>query len=95
MAVVLSHVFLKKSADPNASAIAGVAVSQEDQIPRDKGDETKLSKNMQVPVAEVSGPSNELVDFLESHEVEPMDPMLVKMGERIAWGANGVFSLVL
>jgi SSS family transporter len=66
MAVVLSYVFPKKRADPNASAIAGVAVVQDerDQIPRDKGDETKVSEKTDSPLAESSGFRNELVDFL-------------------------------
>lgn len=89
-AFVLSYALPKKTPDPNADAIAGVAVSQQ-QIPRDKPDETKTSEKTEVPVAEVSGASNELVDFLESHDIEPMDPVLVKKGERLAWIANGIF----
>ena len=94
MAVVLSYLFPKKGGDPNASAVTGVAVSQErDQIPRDTGDQLKGSEKTELPLADVS-PSpggNALVDFLESHDVEPMDPILVKKGERIALVANGVF----
>mgnify|MGYP000854704828 CR=1 FL=1 len=37
---------------------------------------------------------NELIDFLESKQMEPMDPVLVKKGERLAWGAGIIFLLV-
>lgn len=37
---------------------------------------------------------NELVDFLESKQMEPMDPAEVKKGERLATIANWVFFLV-
>jgi len=34
---------------------------------------------------------NELVDYLETQHMEPMDPVLAKKGERLALGANIVF----
>ena len=37
---------------------------------------------------------NELVDYLESKHIEPMDSILVKKAERLAWGANIVFLTV-
>ncbi|EMC94205.1 hypothetical protein BAUCODRAFT_94392 [Baudoinia panamericana UAMH 10762] len=37
---------------------------------------------------------NELVDFLEARNMEPMDPVAVKEGERLAIGANLVFFFV-
>ncbi|KAF2171842.1 hypothetical protein M409DRAFT_63399 [Zasmidium cellare ATCC 36951] len=37
---------------------------------------------------------NDLVDFLETSNMEPMDPVLVRKGERLAVGANVTFILV-
>lgn len=34
---------------------------------------------------------NELVDFLESKQMEPMDPVMAKKAERLAWGFNIIF----
>lgn len=69
--------------------------------------ETKANKNGEktepqtdaqptsAPQAEAFIPTgNELVDFLETKQMEPMDPVLVKKAERLAWGFNIVFLLV-
>ena len=37
---------------------------------------------------------NEIVDFLEAKNMEPMDPVAVKKGERLAIGANLIFFFV-
>lgn len=90
MAVVLSYAFPKKSR-PNPTAIAGVAIVESPATPQDKIDQAG-SEKPGVPLAdEVPVPRNELVDYLESNDVEPMDPVLAKKGERIAWVANGIF----
>ncbi|PWY93108.1 solute symporter family transporter [Aspergillus sclerotioniger CBS 115572] len=36
-------------------------------------------------------PQNEIIQYLETDAIEPMDPVLVRKAERIAWTANGVF----
>jgi hypothetical protein len=37
---------------------------------------------------------NELVDYLETEHMEPIDPVLAKKGERLAIGANLVFTAI-
>lgn len=37
---------------------------------------------------------NEIVDFLEAKNMEPMDPVAVKKSERLAIGANLVFFFI-
>ncbi|KAF9888600.1 urea active transporter [Aspergillus nanangensis] len=37
---------------------------------------------------------NEMVEFLQSTQIEPMDPVLVKKAEKAAWCANVVFIVV-
>ncbi|OQD79583.1 hypothetical protein PENANT_c047G02953 [Penicillium antarcticum] len=106
MAVVLTFAFPGKHADPNAQALAGVAVPVKEENPSsetgagqaaDKDQTPSIDEKMTPPPisSEVVSPApatrNELVDYLESHDVEPMDPVLVKRGERIALTANGVF----
>ncbi|OGE49586.1 hypothetical protein PENARI_c020G11493 [Penicillium arizonense] len=91
MAVVLTFVFPGKHADPNAQALAGVAVPVKEENPTSEtGRATAADKAQSIdekttlpPISsEVVSPApttrNELVDYLESHDVEPMDPVLVK-----------------
>lgn len=64
--------------------------------------EATLSEKATAPVLPVTSEQpgsfvptgNELVDFLESEQMEPMDPVLVKKGERLAWGAGMIFLLI-
>jgi Na+/proline symporter len=106
MAVVLTFVFPGKHADPNAQALAGVAVPVKEENPTSETGRATAADKAQTPSidgkttpppisSEVVSPApatrNELIDYLESHEVEPMDPVLVKRGERIALTANAVF----
>jgi Na+/proline symporter len=105
MAVVLTFVFPGKHADPNAQAFAGVAVPvKEDGSTSETGPAAAADKDHAPAIDEKNTPPpvssevvssasarNELVDYLESHDVEPMDPVLVKKGERIAMTANAVF----
>lgn len=47
------------------------------------------------PEAESFVPTgNEIVDMLEAKQMEPMDPILARKGERLAIGANVVFLLL-
>jgi Na+/proline symporter len=106
MAVVLTFVFPGKHADPNAQALAGVAVPVKEGNPTSETGQATAADKAQTPsidekttappipseaVSPASTTRNELVDYLESHDVEPMDPVLVKRGERIALTANAVF----
>lgn len=106
MAVVLTFVFPGKHADPNAQALVGVAVPVKEEnttsetgraTAADKAQTPSIDEKTTTPPisSEVVSPApttrNELVDYLESHDVEPMDPVLVKRGERIALTANAVF----
>ena len=106
MAVVLTFVFPGKHADPNAQALAGVAVPVKEENPTSETGRATAADKAQTPsidekttpppissevVSPASTTRNELVDYLQSHDVEPMDPVLVKRGERIALTANAVF----
>ncbi|CAG8026841.1 unnamed protein product [Penicillium olsonii] len=84
MAAVLSYAFPGKI-QPTATAV--VADSPPDLMHQ----VVKAGEKVTVPLAGESAPRNELIDYLESTEVEPMDPVLAKKGERIAWVANGMF----
>lgn len=90
MAVVLSYAFPKKSR-PDSTAITGVAVIESPVNLQDKIDKAGSEKQGMPLAEEAPVPRNELVDYLESNDVEPMDPVLAKKGERIAWVANGIF----
>ncbi|KAJ5336423.1 uncharacterized protein N7506_004445 [Penicillium brevicompactum] len=90
MAVVLSYAFPKKSR-PDSTAIAGVAVIESPVNFQEKIDKAGTEKPGMPLAEEAPVPRNELVDYLESNDVEPMDPVLAKKGERIAWVANGIF----
>ncbi|KAK9850291.1 hypothetical protein MYU51_012159 [Penicillium brevicompactum] len=90
MAVVLSYAFPKKSR-PDSTAIAGVAVIESPVNFQEKIDKAGTEKPGMPLAEEAPVPRNELVDYLESNDVEPMDPVLAKIGERIAWVANGIF----
>ncbi|CAG7960760.1 unnamed protein product [Penicillium salamii] len=91
MAFVLSYAFPKKC-QPPPTAIAGVVVIESSpDILHDEADKAGTEKST-LPLADESpAPRNELIDYLESNEVEPMDPVLAKKGARIAWVANGIF----
>ncbi|KAJ5334765.1 hypothetical protein N7452_007168 [Penicillium brevicompactum] len=90
MAVVLSYAFPKKCR-PDSTAIAGVAVIESPVNLQEKIDKAGSEKPGMPLAEEAPMPRNELVDYLESNDVEPMDPVLAKKGERIAWVANGIF----
>lgn len=74
----------EKSDDPEASAATATPPN-----PRPK-EQTKVRTNPQPETFVPTG--NELVDFLEASHMEPMDPVLVKKGMRLAVGANLVFA---
>ncbi|KAK4989819.1 urea permease [Elasticomyces elasticus] len=61
----------------------------------EKADPDATSKPASAPQPETFVPTgNDLVDFLESKQIEPMDPVLVKKGERVATVANLIFFFV-
>lgn len=98
MAVVLTYIFPKKNRPHGMAAIAGVApdpISENEQAPvvSERGG-SKEKETITSDAANCSpqfSASNELVAYLESNNIEPMDPILAKKGERIAWIANGIF----
>ena len=102
MAVVLTLLFPKKHNSPESGTIVGVPAivsdaGHEQQPPAldTKGEE---KGSVSPKASEVATPSpttrNEIVDFLESNNIEPMDAELAKKSERIAVAANVIFFLV-
>jgi hypothetical protein len=100
MAVVLSYGFPKKHTSPEMNAITGIAASiesptltQEQTPPTVEKEKTtaepvsdEVLKSQRLPASR-----NELVDYLESSTIEPMDPELAQKGTRIAVVANVIF----
>ncbi|KAJ5584612.1 uncharacterized protein N7459_004412 [Penicillium hispanicum] len=103
MAVILSFVFPKTYAAPEMVAIVGVPTEpssteqqQECGQHADHANGQIKEKDPATPIASevvTTSPTtrNELIDYLESNHIEPMDPILARKGERIAWIANGIF----
>jgi len=94
MAVVLTFMFPKKHAPSETTALTGIAPQQ-----TINDETTKEAHTDKEPVSTPPTPDelaipakarNELVDYLESN-TDPMDPVLAKRGERIAWTANAIF----
>ncbi|KZT62290.1 Na+/solute symporter [Calocera cornea HHB12733] len=51
-----------------------------------------------VPSAEPEGyvpTGNEMVDYLETSHIQPLDPVLAKKGERLALAANGIYTVII
>ncbi|RLL93482.1 hypothetical protein CFD26_102212 [Aspergillus turcosus] len=90
-AVVLSYLFPKKYPCVDAQVapgIEGVAPTpQEETVQPSKADDG-CEKETPAPV------KNEIVEFLQDKQIEPMDPVLVRKAERLAQGANIVFILI-
>lgn len=64
----------------------------EAEIQHEESDLQAVAQSPAVPQEEAVVPTgNELVDYLERRNIEPMDPILVKRAERFACGANIVF----
>lgn len=84
-----------------ATASPGETSEKQDSTPTKGSIEGAQLSNDNNPIPPTSAPQpetfvptgNELVDYLESKQIEPMDPILVKKAERLAWGANVVFLL--
>ncbi|KAJ5167772.1 uncharacterized protein N7482_003366 [Penicillium canariense] len=93
MAVVLSYVFPKKYTSPEMSAITGVSTPS--TVAPDQGAPTvEKEKTAAAASDEVTAPPalrNDLVDYLESNNIEPVDPELARKGERIAMVASAIF----
>ncbi|KAL4894700.1 Sodium:solute symporter family-domain-containing protein [Aspergillus ambiguus] len=106
--VVLSFMFPGKhvSTDPAhmelSSMVNGTAVGPDRiESPTPANQEEKkttrsgINEVFHSPTSESEHPTkNEIVDFLESKQIEPMDPLLVEKAERFAWTANAVFVLI-
>ncbi|KAJ5644553.1 hypothetical protein N7507_010564 [Penicillium longicatenatum] len=101
MAVVLTYLFPKKHAPPTVivAAVSGVPTSsndagQDSSPPVENGEEKSEAGKGNVPssATEVATPTmNELVEYLNSNKNEPIDPVLARKGECIAWVANAIF----
>ncbi|KAF2086670.1 Na+/solute symporter [Saccharata proteae CBS 121410] len=105
VAIVLSLIFPGKhvSTDPahqdRFNKIHGVppkqpatAITTPSSDPSPLADESTVPKDTNPESFVPTG--NELVDYLEMQQMEPMDPVLVRKGERLAGTANIVFVLV-
>ena len=95
MSIVLSLAFPAKysSTDPKhierSNKIQGISVtpSPPSEATEESPDEVKAS-----PAPETLVPTgNDIVDYLESKQMEPMDPAAVRKGERLARGFNLAF----
>ncbi|KAJ5925537.1 solute symporter family transporter, partial [Penicillium verhagenii] len=103
MAVVLTYVFPKKQVPQTVTvaAITGIpaepANHQQEPPPAQEVHEKQKSDTDVSPSASnaVAPTRNELVDYLSSNNIEPMDPILARKSEKIAWVANAIFFLVL
>jgi hypothetical protein len=101
MAVVLSYAFPKKHESPDMNAITGIAASiepptlgPEQTPPTAEKENEKVAKPVSDDMLKSQSlPAfrNELVDYLESSTIEPMDPELARKGTRIAVVANTIF----
>ncbi|GIK06309.1 hypothetical protein Aspvir_001956 [Aspergillus viridinutans] len=89
-AVVLSYLFPQKypCVDAQAPGIEGVAPTpQEDTVQPSKA-VGGYEKATPAPA------KNEIVEFLQDKQIEPLDPILVRKAERLAQGASIVFILI-
>lgn len=95
MAVVFTYLFPKKHAPPSVmvAAVSGIPESAgSDQEPSSQEGKEKEMLKISPDSSEVATPKmNELVEYLNSNHIEPMDPVLARKSERIAWVANGIF----
>lgn len=99
MAVVLTYLFPKKHVPPTVivAAVSGIPETcpgpDQESSPSENGGMNEKEKADAPPNAtEVAAPTtNELVEYLNSNNIEPMDPVLARKGERIAWIANAIF----
>jgi urea-proton symporter len=86
------------SVDVSSAATPNADSAEKSGSPADRSDPT--DEKMPVEPRSDSQPEaviptgNEIVDFLEAKQMEPMDPVAVKKGERLAIGANVVFGTV-
>ena len=74
-----------------------VDVEKAAEVSIEKGSPTKSNalEPKSDPEAEAFVPTgNELVDYLETKQMEPMDPVLVKKGENLAIMANWIYFLI-
>ena len=69
--------------------------AEKHQTPSPTGSTTLNSDPPSTPAPEVVVPTgNDVVDFLEAKQVEPMDPILVKRGTRLALIFNIIYALI-
>lgn len=93
-AVLLTFLFPKKHASPEINAITGIPAqpaSGFEQTPSPEKEAGDMASKSDKLVNSTPAARNELADYLEANNMEPMDPVLAKKGERIAWIANGIF----
>ncbi|KAJ5541704.1 hypothetical protein N7494_006780 [Penicillium frequentans] len=99
MAVVFTYLFPKKHVPPTVivAAVSGIPEAstgpdQDSSSPENGSMNEKEKADAPPNATEVAAPTtNELVEYLNSNNIEPMDPILARKGERIAWIANAIF----
>jgi hypothetical protein len=89
-AVVLSYLFPKKYPCVDALVAPGI----EGAAPTPQEDPVQPSKSVDGYEKETAPAKNEIVEFLQDKQIEPMDPVLVRKAERLAQGASIVFILI-
>ncbi|GCB21754.1 urea active transporter [Aspergillus awamori] len=95
-AVLLSLIFPgKRRHDTSATnSITGVPVEPEKtstEASAKKDNDTEIVTTMATPTDPTTQPKNDIIEYLETETIEPMDPTLVKKAERFAWTANAIF----
>lgn len=83
---------------PVPTSVSGTPSVEQDALPTvdDKNSDSKAGPRHDTAAQpEAIVPTgNELVDYLEAKQMEPMDPVAVRKGERLATGANLIFFFV-
>lgn len=93
MAVLLTFLFPKKHTFLEMNAITGIPAdpASAPEHPLSEKEARDMATKSDEPVTPAPATRNELVDYLESNNMQPMDADLAKKSERIALVANGIF----
>lgn len=96
MAVLLTYLFPKKNPPEGTPTLTGIPANgnkSESSEPASTEKQEKGPENLQSSEIGQASTRNDLVDYLESDSVEPMDPILAKKATRISLIFNAIFLL--
>ncbi|TKX24187.1 urea active transporter [Elsinoe australis] len=80
--------------DGSASASPKENKRDEESVLQSADERTKDEPTSDPAPESMARTGNEMVDFLEAKQIQPLDPILVRKAERLAIGANWVFFFV-